>query len=160
MTTKVDYSQEEWDLLLQAPVMAGTYIIVADPSITAMPKEMKGMLTAMLSTPAPADAQELVSSMVADIKARAENKEKMAQPEVAKDQNAQAQIFDQIGQALALLEAKAPQEKNGFSTWLMSVAQATAEAGKEGGFLGIGAVRVSDKEKTALGELSHFLGLN
>lgn len=160
MTTKVDYSQEEWDLLLQAPVMAGTYIIVADPSITAMPKEMKGMLTAMLSTPAPADAQELVSSMVADIKARAENKEKMAQPEVEKDQNAQAQIFDQIGQALAILETKAPQEKNGFSTWLMSVAEATAEAGKEGGFLGIGAVRVSDKEKAALGELSRFLGLN
>lgn len=159
MTTKADYSNEEWDLLLQAPLMAGTYIIVADPSITAMPKEMKGMLTAMLSAPAPADAQELVSSLAADLKARAEDKEKMAQPELNKDQNAQTQIFDQIAEALAVLDAKAPQEKSAFSSWLMSVAEATAEAGKEGGFLGIGAVRVSDREKAALAELNRFLGL-
>lgn len=160
MTTKADYSEQEWDLLLQAPVMAGTYIIIADPSITAMPKEMKGMLTAMLTSPAPADVQELVSSMVDDIKARAEDKEKMAQPEVDKDQGAETQVLDQIGQALAILEEKAPQEKSGFCTWLMAVAQATAEAGKEGGFLGIGAVRVSDKEKAALDQMSRYFGLN
>jgi hypothetical protein len=121
---------------------------------------VKGMVTAMTSASAPPDAEELVSSLAEDIKARAEEKEKMPEMETKESEDPQAQILQQLDPALALLEEKSPQEKNGFSTWLMAVAQATAEAGKEGGFLGIGAVRVSDKEKAALDKLSRYLGLN
>jgi hypothetical protein len=42
---------------------------------------------------------------------------------------------------------------------LVGLAEATAEAGKEGGFLGIGAVRVSDQEKAALEQLKKTLEL-
>ena len=45
-------------------------------------------------------------------------------------------------------------------TVLMYLAQQTAEASKEGGFLGIGAVRVSDKEQAALDELAEVLGVS
>ena len=41
----------------------------------------------------------------------------------------------------------------------MSVAQSVAEAGKEGGFLGIGAVRVSEQEETVLSNYRKTLGL-
>ena len=43
--------------------------------------------------------------------------------------------------------------------WLLTVATATAEAGREGGFLGIGAVRVSEQEQAALAALKQALGL-
>ena len=36
MTTKSDYTDEQWEVLLQVPLMAGMYIIVADVSVTAM----------------------------------------------------------------------------------------------------------------------------
>ncbi len=160
MTTKTDYSEQEWNLLLQAPVMAGTYIIAADPSVTAMAKEMKAMVTAIIAAPAPEEAQELVTAVAADIKARAEDKEKMPAVDTKDKEDPQLQIRNQLSEALAVLEEKAPDEKNGFCNWLMEVAQATAEAGKEGGFLGIGAVRVSDKEKAALDELRRLFGLN
>jgi hypothetical protein len=39
------------------------------------------------------------------------------------------------------------------------MANATAEAGREGGFLDIGAVRVSDQEKGALEGLAQAKGL-
>jgi hypothetical protein len=42
----------------------------------------------------------------------------------------------------------------------MVLAQKTAEASKEGGFLGIGAVRVSGKEQAALDELAEILGVS
>lgn len=154
MTTKSDYTEQEWKGLLQAPVMAGTYIIVADISITASAKEMSGMMKAIQAQKAPEAAAELVGSVVADIVAKANNKEKMEQPEFDKHQDPKIQLMKILKEDLAILDEKStPEEKAGFGAWLMTVAEATAEAGREGGFLGIGSVRVSDKEKAALAEL-------
>ena len=41
--------------------------------------------------------------------------------------------------------------------WLQGISQHTAEAAKEGGFLGFGGVQVSDAEKATLGEISSAL---
>ena len=60
----------------------------------------------------------------------------------------------------SLLATKAtPEETNEIKEWLAKVAQATAEAAKEGGFLGIGGVLVSDQEKAALATVHDALGL-
>jgi len=154
MTTKSDYTEKEWEDLLQAPIMAGMYIMVADVSVTAMGKEMAGMLKAIQAQEAPDDAKELVGAIVADIVAKSSNKEKLEQPELDKQQDPKVQIMKILKDDLAALDEKStPEEKAGVGAWLMTVAQATAEAGREGGFLGIGSVRVSDKEKVALAEL-------
>ena len=159
MTSKSDYSGEEWEGLLQAPIMAGMYIMVADVSVTAMGKEMAGMLKAIQAQETPNAAQDLVSAVVADIVAKSSNKEKLEQPELDKQQDPKAQIMKILKDDLAVLDEKStPKEKAGFGSWLMTVAQATAEAGREGGFLGIGSVRVSEKEKAALAELKAELG--
>ena len=159
MTTKSVYTEQEWEGLLQSPVMAGMYIMVADMSVTAMGKEMAGMMKAMQAQEAPEAASELVGAVVADIVAKSSNKEKMAQPELDKQQDPKVQVMNILKEDLAVLDEKStPEEKSGFGAWLMTVAQATAEAGREGGFLGIGSVHVSDKEKAALAELKAALG--
>ncbi|MCA9949030.1 MAG: hypothetical protein KDE48_05255 [Anaerolineales bacterium] len=161
MTTKSDYTEEEWNGLMTAPIMAGTYIIAADVSMTAMGKEMKGMLQAIQKQDVPDASKELVAAIVADIVAKSSNKEKMEAPEMEKDADGLQQILDGIVEATAVLETKSnPDEAAGYKQWVLDVAQATAEAGKEGGFLGIGAVRVSDKEKAALAKLKSTLGLD
>ena len=43
--------------------------------------------------------------------------------------------------------------------WLAGVAKATAEATKEGGFLGFGGTLISDEEKAALATVNTTLGL-
>lgn len=155
MTSKSDYTEQEWEGLLQAPIMAGMYIMVADVSMTAMGKEMAGMLKAIQGQEAPNAAKGLVSAVVADIVAKSSNKEKLEQPELDKHQDPKMQIMKILKEDLAVLDEKStPEEKSGFGAWLMTVAQATAEAGREGGFLSIGSVRVSDKEKAALAELN------
>ena len=57
----------------------------------------------------------------------------------------------------ALLDAKAPADAAAFKSWLQSIAQHTAEAAKEGGFLGFGGVQVSDAEKATVAEISSAL---
>ncbi|MDX1413254.1 MAG: hypothetical protein R3293_03635 [Candidatus Promineifilaceae bacterium] len=162
MTTKADYTEEEWDELIQAPVMASMLVITADLHVTSVLGEMKGMMEAVVKGPVPEPAQELVGSLVEDIKARAENKEKMEMPDT-KGQDAEkvlADMMDQVRGAAAILDEKAgAEEARAFKQWVMNVAEATAEAGREGGFLGIGSVRVSDKEKAALKKIAEVLDL-
>ena len=55
---------------------------------------------------------------------------------------------------------KSPAEADEYKQWLTSLAQKTAEASKEGGFLGIGGVQVSKEENAAVNELSTALGLS
>jgi hypothetical protein len=85
MTTKADYTEEEWGQLLQAPLTTGMMIIVADLHVTSMMGEMKGLFKGMMEQPAPEGAQELVGSLLEDIKAKAESKEKIEPPETSKE---------------------------------------------------------------------------
>lgn len=161
MTQKTDFTEQEWKDLLQAPVTAGTYIMISDISVMAMPKEMKGMFKAIMTQSAPAAAQQLVASVVADLTAKVEQKEKFEQPQLESKEDPGQEVLNLLKQQIAILDEKAtPEEKVGFCAWLMQVAQATAEAGREGGFLGIGSTRVSDREKAALDELKNVFGLN
>jgi hypothetical protein len=45
-----------------------------------------------------------------------------------------------------------------FKTWLRQISQHVAEAAKEGGFLGIGGVTVSEAEKATLAETGRNQG--
>lgn len=162
MTTKADYTEEEWDLLLQAPVNVGMLIMTADIGVTSIGKELKGMFRGMFERPADEAAQDLVGSLLEDIKAKSENKEQMEMPDTkGKDPEAvKEEMMQPVRDAASLVDGKCdPAEATGYKRWLMGVAQETAEAGKEGGFLSIGAVRVSDKEKAAMEDISQTLGL-
>ena len=58
-----------------------------------------------------------------------------------------------------MVDAKAPDDAAAFKAWLRQISQHVAEAAPEGGFLGIGGVQVSDKEKATLKEISDVLKL-
>ncbi len=162
MSTKDDFSLEEWTALLQGPMIAGMSVISADPAITSVPKETAAMAKAMLVNPVPAGGEELIASMVADIQSMSDNKEKMTAPEfAAKDATGiTAEINQKMTDLAAMVDGKlSAAEATAYKEWVMSVAQTVAEAGKEGGFLGIGAVRVSPEEEAALAALRSDLGL-
>jgi hypothetical protein len=64
-----------------------------------------------------------------------------------------------LRQAAAVIDAKAPDDAAAFKGWLRQISQHVAEASKEGGFLGIGGVTVSEAEKATLAEISSALKL-
>jgi hypothetical protein len=76
----------------------------------------------------------------------------------AKPGDAVQRSLDSLREVSTILDAKAPNDAPAFKAWLRSISQKVAEASSEGGFLGIGGVQVSDKEKATLAEISKALG--
>jgi hypothetical protein len=59
-----------------------------------------------------------------------------------------------------LLSKKATtEEATELKQWLATIAQKTAEATKEGGFLGFGGTLVTEEEKAAVAKVNSTLGL-
>jgi hypothetical protein len=104
------------------------------------------------------ETNALISALVSDVKAGYRPSgmtEQGQQPEEIKDLALQT-----CQEVAALLARKAPvPEAEGFKRWLLTTAQQAAEAAKEGGFLGIGGVRVSAAEQAVLTELAGRLGV-
>jgi hypothetical protein len=70
-----------------------------------------------------------------------------------------AKCIETLRQAGAVVDARAPGDAAAFKGWLRQISQHVAEASKEGGFLGIGGVPVSEAEKATLTEISSALKL-
>jgi hypothetical protein len=107
-----------------------------------------------------AAGNEVLTAMLGDF----QDKEaaKAAKPEYQTKDPVQMkqEVTDSLRGAVDTLNKKAtPAESQGVREWLYQVAMNTASASKEGGFLGIGAVRVSDSEKAALQELAGIFGV-
>jgi hypothetical protein len=160
MTTKADYTDDEWAGLVRAPILAGAYVAASDMSFFGMIGEMSALYRKMTDDAAPEAAASLIEGVVAEIEATKGAKDKLKLPETKSSATQAAQLVHQLGLDLEVLDRKStPEETRAFKGWLLDIAQATAEATKEGGFLGIGAVRVSDKEEMALATLRHELGI-
>jgi hypothetical protein len=157
MSTKADYTKEEWESLLKAPLMAAMAVVAASPSgpigvVQEMFAVGKGLMQGAEGT-----TNALVGALVADMKAGARPATPSERPQDLAQVKAQA--LGACREVAALLNRKAPGEAEGFKRWLLGTAQHAAEAAKEGGFLGIGGVQVSDAEKAALAEVAQVLGV-
>lgn len=161
MTTKADFTKEEWTNLIQAPTAAGMYIMMADPNfVVGSMKEAFAVSSAIISKEKESNS-ELLRSLLAEFKKTEMVKQARLKFEEKNITAMQQTAFDTLKRAVQLLSAKAtPQEAAEIKTWLYDLAVKTAEAAKEGGFLGFGGTRVSEKEKTALQELAGLLGVS
>jgi hypothetical protein len=68
-------------------------------------------------------------------------------------------VLERVKSAVALVASKASSaEAEAYRQMLVGVAERAAEASKEGGFLGFGGVRVSDKEQAFITEVKAASG--
>lgn len=157
MTTRADFSAEEWATVYGSPAMAGMIVMTAGKSgpVQAV-QEMFAVGKAISDADRTGPTNGLIKAIVEAVK----NKEQMDQGEKPTSiEDAHAQALDHIRQAVVLVDAKAPTEAAEFKQWLANIGQKVAEAAKEGGFLGFGGTQVSDEERAALQELHVALGI-
>jgi hypothetical protein len=159
MSTKSDYTDEEWATLLRAPTVAGMAISVADPGgPIEVSKELMATLRAAV---APPSQDPLVTAVSDEIAAMAAERKNPAGGFKPHGPAPGGQVLDEMRRVHEILVAKAtPDEAKAFGTWLMAVAQATADREKEGGFLGVGGEQVSDREREMLARLGTTLGVD
>jgi hypothetical protein len=70
--------------------------------------------------------------------------------ELKREVEAEERLIETIRAGTAVVKSKAPAEVDTFRRLVNDVARNVAEASKEGGFLGFGGRKVSDKEKAAM----------
>jgi hypothetical protein len=95
-----------------------------------------------------------------DIQARVQQKQNPARNfKPTSAATAGTEILDELRAVDAIVAEKAtPEETQAFRGWLVMAAQAAAEAAKEGGFMGFGAVQVSEGEQAMLDQIRGALG--
>jgi len=124
----------------------------------------EGMASGLALLEARRDAQaNPLAKAVADDFASSETRAKIqeqlqAQYKGGKPGDLREKAIAELRAVADLIEAKAPGDAIGFKAWLRDVAQQTAEAANEGGFLGFGGVPVSEAEKVTLAEITRALG--
>lgn len=158
MSTREDYTVEEWNLVTSGPVVAGTMIVVADPAFFGAMKESAAIAQAIV-----ASGQTSQVELIQTIAAAGRGGQKYKTPDVPKDQGtegAMKMLIAECRRAVKIVKEKSPDEAKDYAQYLVYIARITAESSKEGGFLGIGATRVSEQETAAIQRLAEALGVN
>ena len=149
MTRKADFNADEWSTIAEGPMLAGMRVVTAARGGTIRESLAVGQ------TYAKARQEHGQSELLDDLVA--------APPAV--DPNAIRGAGDlgrasseRLRAAIQLLGQKAsPEDTDAYKRFVLSVAEAAANAHKEGGFAGVGGKQVSDEERAALDEIEAAL---
>ena len=147
MTKKADFNAEEWAKVAEGPLLAGMRVITSDRGGTI--RETLAMSKVYAHAREQQGGSELLDELVA------------TPPSIdpARAQAARENAIEGLREAVGILEEKATAEEiDAFKGFVRDVAQATARAHKEGGFLGVGGKEISPDEQAALDEIETVLG--
>jgi hypothetical protein len=155
MTTKADFTEEEWARLGRAPLVAGMAISLADPGgpIEAL-KETSATIKTVLEEAQGGEHGEFVQAVAKDVAEKVQHRENPLAGFKPKGSQAGVEILEELrGVNGLLVEKTTPEEADQFRDWLKTAAQHAANAAKEGGFFGFKAERVSEGEQEMLDRL-------
>jgi hypothetical protein len=144
MTGKADFTQQEWDLMLEGPPSAGMIVVTAQRGGTI--RETIAMAKAYVEARQHHGESELLDEIVA------------AKPEADHTRYHSVEELKQHGlqhlrDAVDLLERKAtPDEVDGYRRFVLTLVDKVANAHREGG------AGVSEPERAAINEISTALG--
>jgi hypothetical protein len=148
MTKKADFNAEEWSVIGEGPLLAGARVITAGKGGTlretlalgkvyAQAREQQGeseLLDALVAAPPALDRNRLQGGDIATV------------------------ATEGLREAVRIMQEKAtPEELDAYRKFVLSLAEAAANAHKEGGVLGVGGTRVSESEQAALDEIAATL---
>ncbi|QWZ08693.1 hypothetical protein KRR39_02200 [Nocardioides panacis] len=150
MTTKTDFTEEEWTRVVRAPLVAGMAVSLADPGGPI--EATKESVASLKSATNPPSREQLLAEVALEVQAMAQERHNpLSGFKLAKDRPPGEQVLDELRGVHRIVADKAtPEEQEAFGEWLVVAAQAAADAAKEGGFMGIGAERVSAGEREML----------
>ena len=164
MTSKTDFSAEEWTILRDAPHVVSMAVATAGGS---------GVFGSLKEAIAPAGA--IMEALTGDnqlLRAVCDREEMKASLESIKGMVKSAANFEAIQAtlrqaatekaraALNLVKQKgSPEDINAYQQFLLNLGHRVANAAKEGAFLGFGGERVSEPERTLLADLAQSLGV-
>ena len=160
MTSKTDFSDEEWTRVKRAPFLAGHGDLAGrsgwpDRGVQGDERTLNSVLAAAGDS----GRGELVEAIASDVRDQArERKNPVAGFKPSSGAAAGTEILEELREVNRIVSEKATDEEaEAVRAWLLAVAQAAADAAKEGGFMGFHAERVSEGEQGMLDQLGRAL---
>src|SRR6185436_8184103 len=152
------FTAEEWTQVRLAPSLVAGGVAAADPSgIFALIKEAASGAKVFGQALRSGSNLELFTALAADRSMPAIPDPKTVLGEGTREQqmqNFKKTVLERVKSAVELVARKAsPAEADAYRKMLVDVAEHAANASKEGGFLGFGGVRVSDRESAFISEV-------
>ena len=147
MTSKSDFTEEEWVRITRAPFVAGMAITLADPGGPI--EAAKESMASIRSATNPPTREQLLAEVALDIQAQVQQHHNPVKGYRPTGSTAPGeQVIEELREVHALVASRASAEETAaFGAWLVSTAQDAADAAKEGGFMGFNAEQVSQREK-------------
>jgi hypothetical protein len=156
MATKADFNEEEWTRLKRGPFIAGLAISLADPGGPI--EAVKETAAALKTVTGAAGSGGLVGALASEVTEEARNRKNPLAGFKPKGALAGQEILDELRAVNEIVSQKAtPEEADAYRGWLLEAAKESADAAKEGGFLGFHAERVSEGEQRMLDQLAGVL---
>jgi hypothetical protein len=151
MTGKAEFNAEEWQTVVEGPVLAGLRVVAASRGGTI--RESLAVSKVYAAAREKQDDSELLDALVASPPAVDAHEVRERGGDIATVSS------ERLREALRLLGEKAtPEEVEEYKAFVVEVARTAAEAHKEGGFIGIGGKPISEEEQAALDEIQTVLG--
>jgi hypothetical protein len=158
MTTKADFTEDEWATVVRSPIVAGMAITLADPGGPIEVVKETSAVVKFVTGSASEDRDDLVGEVAREVRALAEQRTNPVGDFKPRGALAGKQVVDELSRANEIVTAKVtPEEAEAFRAWILECAQRAADAAKEGGFMGFHAERVSQGEKDMLAQLESAL---
>jgi hypothetical protein len=144
LTSKADFTEDEWKLLREAPTSAGMLVIQADRGGTF--RETFSMAKAYTEARREHGAGQLLDDLVSE-------KPQVDRTRAGSQEEMRSNLLQHVREAVTLLARKAtPEEVEEYRGFVMKVGNRVAEAHREGD------EQVSEPEHQALAEISEAAG--
>ncbi|MCC7161220.1 MAG: hypothetical protein IT331_01895 [Anaerolineae bacterium] len=160
MSAVSDYTQDEIEKLMAAPMLVAMYVMGSSLSgpIGLVKEMMSGVETAMnvAKNSAPDSVLHTLFSE-ANMKQQQDKMQQETKESTAGAQNmgeAKAKMLADVKGAVAIISSKGSSDEIAdYKKLIVQVAENVANAAKEGGFMGIGGTIVNEAEKTAISDI-------
>jgi hypothetical protein len=157
MAGESDFTPDEWLTMQKAMAAAGVLVSVSEGGKASdMLKEMFAV-TQLVGAARRSDPNQLVRELAS---MRNFQSGWRAGESRAEREQYERTALAAIRGATAIISARSPEDLEPFRRFLVTLAEAAANANVEGGFMGMGGVRVSDSERATIQRIKDALGLD
>jgi len=164
MSNETTYTEQEWQLLIDVPLMVGSAVMLIGKSGLGSMKESFAMAQELIAGIKDYPNNELIQALM---KARTQegkrsSLETLQNPYrgMKREEFLEAATVKAAAAASLLADKSNPDEAREYKEWAFYIGDQVAQAASEGGFLGIGGEQFSSEERHALNKLTDSLGLS
>lgn len=162
MTTREQFSSEEWAALIEVPLLAGVYTMAVSPQgLLGVFREFSSLRLALLKILSDGAYYELIDELRKDIANQDEKQAPVSTDRFQSQDQMRKYVLDHCRRATQALYQKASEEESAYyRRGVLWICLQVARAAREGGVFGIKSIQVTEEEQQALRQIAFALGIS